>query len=88
MIRAYVGFLLTISSVIALVSFFRTLPLALVLTFPLAAGLLCLVVASAFLWSALTVPTDQTAGLFVAAVLGALAALNLGAAIRAIIRRR
>jgi hypothetical protein len=88
MIRAYVMVLVLGSSAIALVSFFRSLPLAIILAFPLAAGLLCLFFAGLFAWSALNTPNDQAAGLLAAAGLALLAALNLGAAIRAFIRRR
>jgi hypothetical protein len=88
MIRAYLLFIVLGSSVLSLVSFFRRLPLAVMLTFPLAAGILCAAAGAVFLFSALTVPSDQAAGLLAAGGLGLLAALNLGAAIRAIIRRR
>lgn len=88
MIRAYVAFALLVSSGISIASLFRRIPLAVVIAFPMGAGLFSFSLCFAFLWSALNVPTDQSPGLLAAAGFGLLAALNLGAAFRAIIRRR
>lgn len=88
MIRAYIAFMLLVSSGISIASLFRRIPLAVIIAFPLGAGLFSFSMFVAFLWSALAVPTEQSPGLFAAVGFGVLAALNLGAAIRAIIRRR
>lgn len=88
MIRAYVAFMLLASSGLSIASLFRRIPLGLMIAFPMGAGLFCFSMFVGFLWSALAVPTEQSPGLFAAAGFGLLAALNLSAAIRAIIRRR
>ncbi len=87
MIRGYLLLLVLASSAVAIVSLFRTLPLALIL-FPLSAGLLCLGLGGAIGWAALSVPTDRAVGLLVAGSVLLVAALDLGAAAMAIIRRR
>ncbi|MBX9738902.1 MAG: hypothetical protein K2X62_02455 [Beijerinckiaceae bacterium] len=88
MIRGYVLFLVLASSALAVVSLFRKLPLAVIVLFPLSTGLLCLGLGGAIAWAALSVPTDREAGLLLAGSVLLVAALNLGAAIVAIIRRR
>ncbi|MDP2355228.1 MAG: hypothetical protein Q8M31_04110 [Beijerinckiaceae bacterium] len=88
MIRAYVAFVLLVSSGISIASLFRSIPLAVMIAFPMGAGLFSGSLFVAFFWSALNVPTDRAPGLLAAGGFGLLAALNLGAAIRAIIRRR
>ncbi|MFN3890800.1 MAG: hypothetical protein ACK4MV_10425 [Beijerinckiaceae bacterium] len=88
MIRAYVAFLVLVSSGVALYSLLRVLPFAVMIALPLCAGLFCLALGSAILWAALSVPTDREAGLLIALSLLSLAALNLGAAARVLIRRR
>jgi hypothetical protein len=88
MIRAYVALLVMASSGVSLYSFFRLVPLAVMIAMPLGAGLFCLGLGSAILWAALDVPTDRAIGLLIGASLLSLAALNLSAAVRAIIRRR
>ena len=88
MIRAYVAFMLLVSSGISIASLFRRIPLTVVIAFPMGAGLFSFSMFVAFALSALNVPTEQTPGLLAAGGFGLLAALNLGAAVRAIIRRR
>jgi hypothetical protein len=88
MIRAYAAIVLLVSSGISIASLFRRIPLAVIIAFPMGAGLFSFSLFVGFLWSALNVPTEQSPGLLAAAGFGLMAALNLGAALRAIIRRR
>lgn len=88
MIRAYAAFFVLAATLIGVVSLFRALPRALAIALPMGAGLFCLGLGGAILYAALSVPTDREAGLAFAAALLALAAFNLGAALRTIIRRR
>lgn len=88
MIRTYAALLVFAATLVAVASLFRPLPRALVIALPLGAGLFCLGLGSAILYAALTVPSDRGAALGISAGLIALAALNIGAAARTIIRRR